>query len=524
MYTLLCLACALPLLAQQAETHDRQEVNSIVLTFDPPIIAGKNCAPDLFNAILATMNNGNPSPATEVSREGAIWSASQNLSGVQFSLLFPDKPLQAVAITVKLIANLSSHFKPATTEDHKADFANYLHQICEIGCHSSYDRAKVSLYISGAVEASYEELQTRLKELDTLYEQSKIHLSCEKPVLPDTSPTIFEVVHWGQINAKTFFSAKFIGEQFKKDLSDSNAGYEIIFAEKSIRLVLFLSGTENELFKSRPAIEQFSAKLKAAPEIKVWHNFSETARALLNDDLRDLGKASMFNAWIQHWQGDFGSATVGLDFVVPEKQCSNVSMPDAWSHQFSISSEIFPSFIACSDSQDKQMADIAIAINASNTFMIQEIIESLKKRNSTNFPFSVATHGSSTLLISLNSHIGAIGGNLARLRARILNTLVEKNLRLDLPNSLKIGIAAVSNQPPFVLRGLLMDGWSSLPQKHTWSDAKIEDIADLLQFPPGDREALLRRWQLLTTTAKGKAELLALMSLKNLKLVSFSQF
>lgn len=526
LLTVICLALSMPLFAQQSENHNVGEVNSIVLTFDPPILDGINRSKDLFDAILSTMNASEPGLASEINSGGAVWSASQNLSGVQFSLFYPDKPKLAIEIGKKLVELLPSNFRPSPpTVGGKTEFINYLHMLCELGSFDSKVHRPVSAYFNGPISEFADELDSQIIQLYQIYNQPRPSFSIEKPVLAMTEPTIFEVMQWDKINTETFFSAKYLGEQFNKDLNvNGSASYEIIFSNSALRLVLYASGSESDLFRMRTQIKQFTSKALTSPNNQLWQNFARAARALLSDDLRDLGKASMFDAWLHHWQAEKMVDPGELNFVMPIKQCSNISMPEAWLHNFSISHGAYPVFVANSDSDNNVIADIAVCINASNPAIINGIIECLSNRGGISFPFGVALHGENDVLISFHSHIDEISGNLARIRARILNSLIEQGLLSDLPGSLKIGISGVCAIPPFVLRGLLMDGWPSLAGNNTWSAAELKDIGAVLKFSDSDRDSLLRRWYLITATAKGKAEMLAILSSRNLKISSFSEF
>lgn len=522
---LLCFALPIHLLAQQPEYQNRGGVNSIVLTFDPPVCAGINRSKDLFDAIVATMNANEPGLASEVDQGGAVWSASQNLSGVQFSLFYPDKPQVAIEIGKKFIQKLPAFFNFSSTPAEKIEFINYLHLLCELGNFKNSGHQPVSVYFNGPISEFADELDSQVVQLHQLYDQPRPAFSLEKPVLAFTEPTIFEVMQWDRIDAETFFSAKYLGEQFNKELSINGSGsYEIIFSNSALRLVLYASGSEADLFKMRAQIKQFTLQVLTRPNKQLWQNFARAAQALLSDDLRDLGKASMFDAWLHHWQGATMIKTGELNFIMPIKQCSNISMPEVWMHNFSYSNDAYPAFSASSDSDNKEIADIAVSIYASDTAIIDEIAECLNNRGGISFPFSAAKHGEKDILISFHSPLDEISGNLARIRARILNSLVEQGLLSDLPGSLKIGIAGVCAIPPFVLRGLLMDGWPSLTGNKKWSAAELKDIGEALNFADSDRDSLFRRWHLITATAKGKAEMLALLSSKNLKISSFSDF
>ncbi len=522
---MLCFALSMPLLAQQSEHQNGGGVNSIVLTFDPPVCAGINRSKDLFDAIVATMNAKEPGLASEVDQGGAVWSASQNLSGVQFSLFYPDKPQVAIDIGKKFIQQLPSFFKVSSTPAAKVDFINYLHLLCELGNSENSGHQPVSIYFNGPISEFADELDSQIVQLHELYDQARPVFSLEKPALAFTEPTIFEVMQWDRIDAETFFSAKYLGEQFNKELSvNGSASYEIIFSSSALRLVLYASGSEADLFKMRAQIKQFTLQVLTRQNKQLWQNFARAAQALLSDDLRDLGKASMFDAWLHHWQGTAMTKSEDLNFVMPGRQCSNISMPEAWMHNFSFSHGAYPAFIASSDSDNKEIADIAVSIHASDTAIIDEIAECLNNRGGMSFPFSAAKHGGNDILISFHSPVDEISGHLARIRARILNSLVEQGLLSDLPGSLKIGIAGVCAIPPFVLRGLLMDGWPSLVSNKDWSAAELKDIGAVLNFADSDRDSLFRRWHLITATAKGKAEMLALLSCKNLKISSFSDF
>ncbi|MDD2997994.1 MAG: hypothetical protein PHV05_02960 [Candidatus Riflebacteria bacterium] len=499
------------------------EVNSIVVTFDPPIISNVNRSADFFKLLLDTMKDNNTRIAEEIDKAGAIWTSSQNLSGIQFSLYYPENPRHAVELTQKLLSNLSEKIPSFLFTSSQPVFSDYLHALCRIGESPAYYSHKpVSINLIGKVKSFSDELQNELPKFDTLYGLPKPSFQTQKSVFAKTFPTMVEIFSWNQLTAETFFSAKFTGEYFLKELGqESGAAYEILFDHSAVSLVLLASGTEEQLFKASDKIKDFARLQTVKTNKPAWESFVTRATSILQDDLRDLGKAALFNAWAKHWQGNFFPISSDMAYVPPVSHSSSLNMPEPWMHQFSFSNKTMPRVIACSISASSEVADIAITINSEST-IINEIVTCLEEKSSLNFPLTIEKHDPGSITMVFHCKKEEISGNIARIRARIINYLVDKNMLGNLA-PLTVGIAGICDIPPFELRGLLENGWPGDIAEHAWKQASASDVSRILAFGNADAESFKRRWQIISSTSRGKAIILSMIGAADFCLKNFTE-
>jgi hypothetical protein len=515
---LLLLISAAPVIFSQSKPG----ASSIVITFDPPLHDGLNRSADLFAFIVETMNS-HPELASAANDIGAVWTASHNLSGVQFSLFSPDSATRAQQISSHLLEKLGS-FSPPKPASAAHEFASYLHHICHINTDITASATMpITVYLEGDGIDPGEELALAASKTAMIYSYTLPSISSTSPVLEMVKPTLFEVFSWNRADHAAFFSAKYIGEQFARETAAiSSASYEIIFSRQGLKLILIVSGRESDLFQARELLQSFNQKAQNKPDKTQWQNYVRTAASLLTEDSRDIGKSAMSSAWLRHWHC-IQHTDEDWSYVPPHRQCSNSCMPQSWMHDFSYSHEVFPGFAACSISENPDLADISIVIAVNEPRILDSIVETLENRGTLSFPYSISRNDN-RIVLSFFSMTSEVSGNIARLRAKILNSLVEKGFISDLPGPLKIGISGVCRLPAFIMRGMLQNGWPPIKTGLKWQQAESTQIAELFNLKVSPPDAAVKRWNLLTSSAKGKAEILAFLAAGSLMIHSFEDF
>lgn len=495
-------------------------IHSMVVSFDAPVFKGLNQSENLFNAILKLMNDQQTDIGRRFDKLGAIWTASHNLSGVQLAFFYADDPEKVVDLALELFELLknkaASHF--SDTKCH--DFSRYLHQICRL---QRPQEQRISVQTGGGFHAFNEKIAQTASAMGTIYEKTGINeLSSVPPVLPDVLPTVFNVFKWDHIDSSSFFSAKFTGEQFKKEATDkSPVRYDLLFGDDSVYLVAYISGSEEELFGCYNHFNNVRRSFLKHSSGS-WQGFAAAAEALQKNDLRDVVKTTMLNAWLTHWGSKSSTYSSQISFVQAASAEEKISMPADWLHSLSYSKNLFPFFATSNSSDNSETADIAISITASSPVILKEIVGCLKNRQGISFPFSVELQNNQRVIISFFGQINEISGNIARLRARILNYLFEKGLITELPGPLKIGISGICNIPPFILRGLLQEGWPPTTAESNPRPATEEDIFALPELSAEGKEAGQRRITVLSSSSRGRAELLAVLTSEGIQLRSMS--
>lgn len=496
------------------------EVNSVVFTFDPPIQAGLNQSNQLFTQIKAAI--GTPeqpeSIAGKISKDGASWLLSKNYSGIQFAIIYPEKSQPVLNHSLAFIDRLAATSASATEQ--KNNFVEKL-LASYVADRQNSNHESLSIDTYGIKLEDFYQLKDELTKLQTIYAAEAAPRSLNLPVISEEAPAIIRVFTWNRITPDSFFSAKFIGEKFCREItSPRQPDYEIIYRPEQLQLFLIATGTQNELFQFYPKIEDFcnsTAGIKSSPD---WHHYSKTAAQILVEDSRDLNKKLLQKAWLKHFSADF-SERQEISFFAPAKIDQVISMPMAQQHFFSRSAENFPRIIASRSEGSSNIADVAIRLIATPR-IISEIVKTFDADQSLSFPISFFKETPQVLSMQFHAENDAITRALAGIRSRILNHLALKNLVSDLPTELSVSIAATADVPPFLLRGWLQQGWPSDPAAYSWRLASLEELAEVLEVSPSNSEALLRKWQLRTITGKSRAQLLTELIAKGLYINSFN--
>lgn len=513
LLALMQLMLLLPAFAQPE--FDAKSLNSVVVTFSPPVINGINCSEDLFQTLLVTMRDKPADLAMQIDSAGAVWSASNNLSGVQFALFYPGNSSSAIAICKTLLSNLVEKIPELLKITGNNNFANHLHSICnKIAVPPYGPRFPVTLHASGEIASHSSELRHELIKFAPLYDLPQPQMNASQIVIPAASSTVYEIFSWNTFTPETFFSAKFIGEQFIRKMAESTrASYEILFGQTGISLALIMNGSEEELCNAKEKAKKFIQLQSFNNEHSVWQNFSRRAAKILRDDLCDLRKKTLFEGWASHWGGNFAIVSEEPTYASPTAHIRGVSHPEGWKHDFSFSANSFPRVSACSLADSADLADIAIAIET-DPAIINELVTKLDDESTLPFPITLDKQSTCLVVISFLSPVDQIGEAIANLKSLIMT---------ELPGQMQIGIAGASKLAPFELRGLLQQGWAT-PATQSWQQATLDNLTEILLFSPHDQSAFNRRWAIATSTSRGRATILALLATKNRMLKNFFNF
>ena len=499
---------------------DQPEACSVVFTFDPPFLEDQNLTDSLFARIRSVLGNNDQSHslAASINSQGGTWLLSKNLSGIQLAILYPEKSNQIIEAATKFTNALASITTNLPHADSGQTFIQKLiARSSEAYLKNGHDHISIETY--GLSLDSYYLLQKSLEQLKSLYWKNSSAGYGPELVIANTSPAIVNILSWNEISAHSFFSAKFIGEKYLSEISSSGKpDYEIIFQPGKIILYLVAEGNEAELFNYHPRISDFCNQLGKISSSNDWKLYSKSAEQILIEDSRDLGKTLLQKAWLKHWHSDLKNESI--NFSSPATITHLVSMPTLHQHYFCRNDEEFPRIIAARSEDRKNLTDVAIRLIAEKR-IIDEIIKTFDADQSLSFPLSMRRNDDQILMIQFHTANDTVPRAITGIRSRILNHLALKNLVNDLPLELSVSIAATSNISPFLLRGMIQQGWPGDPAAYSWRLASNEDLGEVLGVSPEDTQTFRRRWLLRTITPKSRAEILSELISKGLYVKSF---
>ncbi|EKD82421.1 MAG: hypothetical protein ACD_39C01307G0001, partial [uncultured bacterium] len=376
----------------------------------------------------------------------------------------------------------------------------------------------VSVTMTRNLAAYADELNAAASRIDSVYNDASAGNN-GRNVLPGVLPTVYTVFRWPEMSARSFFTAKYLGEKFIREAGlDSLLKYEIIYGDAALSLVVYLSGSEEQLAENMQKFRQIERYRLGREPPSDWLPFSLSLNEILADDQRDLAKKAMFLSWLQHWQGSLDSIEVSLP-AHPEHSRPEICMPEDYQHHLSFSNNLFPDFAASWQSDGGNICDITLVIGGENKGIIREIHQDLDEKPFSMMPLTL-TFDHDLLKIVFSCSSEEVSGNLARLRNHIYNNLVEKGLISEPVDTLKIGIAGISGLPPFELRGLMQKGWS--PVADGRQITALTDYAGLLSMKKAAKESLNQRWQLYLASSRGRSELLAIIAAAGHQIKNFS--
>ncbi len=522
IFNLLLLLALLPISAGAQTVPGAGQMNVIVITFSPPFSGQLNRSESLFQALLQTMQDKPANMAERINSVGAIWSASYNLNGVQFSLLYPGSEDSAISLCRTVLTGLAGKIPGVQADNNRPNLTNYLHSI--LWRHRAANNgqasatAPVSLFTSSGSSRVKEMLGPDAELFASLYDRSLPPAESGPLVIPAVPVTLYAVLSWNEFSTRSFISAKFIGEKFISEIGVGSASYELLNCGSSLCLTLAISGDEETLAGGQEKLRQFAHQKHGGEGSALWKSFAARITRIFSDDLRDLTKSSLFQAWVQHWNGNFSDfEQPDIAFLGPDEIFEGVTLPEKRLHELSYSSNTFPRFAACSLSSGSATADVSLTFAASRG-TLNFITESIDTESATSFPVSIDNSEPDRLTISFHCHVSKVSECVARLRSRITGILFEKGLTGDISNSMRIGIAASCNITPFELRGLLQQGWPPQTQSHDWQTGNDNSIASAVHFDINDHQAFNRRWAIATATGRGCAEILSLLAARDIAL------
>jgi len=494
----------------QASSEDQAYDNpgSIVITFDAPVIDRCNHSGEFYNLLVSTIKSPANGIMEQIKTSGALWSASHSLGGIQFALYHFDDPVRAVQICKDILTSFNKALRQDFAKKASGDFADYIHSLpSQSSFITAFRHKPVTISLSENMTAYANELSAA-EELGHFFAQTSPSDSSIN-VLPGVQPTAYTMFSWPDNNSEAFFTAKYLGEKFVKEAGlEDLLKYEIIFSDASLSLVVYLSGSEEMLAEHMPKFRQISRYLLGREPPADWLQFSRSLGEIMSDDLRDIAKRALFDAWQKHWHGTFKNLRVDLP-EAPPQHSTGICMPEAHQHLVSFSSGTFPNFAATRHENGSNSCDITIAIGGDSQKIIDEIQSDLEKS-----PPAVSltlVRDSAMLKAVFHCSIDEVSGNLARIRNHIYNNLVEKGLISEPVDVLKIGIAGVSSLPPFEMRGLLQKGW--VPSTSQQKITPLTDPYKRLRVDNASEESLRQRWHLYLASNRGRSELLAMIAL-----------
>ncbi|HPT46285.1 MAG TPA: hypothetical protein PLM07_10325 [Candidatus Rifleibacterium sp.] len=501
------------------------DLNALVINFSPPIVSGQNLATELYQSILTSMREKPADLAAKVDAAGAVWSASQNLSGVQFALYFPDDGRAAIDICKTMLRTLAAKTSNLTPPPGTDSFTRHLHSLCKYpGSEPAPSYQPVSLFSTGLADDLTAALASETALLSHLYGHEQSAGDPTRSVVANALPTAYEIYAWETFSLGAFLSARYTGEIYLDEMSSvASASYEVIVSQYGLSLALLVSGNPDELFAASEKLRAFSKSFPSSIKPENWNSYVGRALQIIDDDTRDFGKKSLFDAWVKHWNGNFSSQVKPVEYQAPTIHSNGVSHPEPWNHEFSHSREVYPRFTTCSITENPDGADIAISFLAAAP-VISGVCASIETDANSLFPLSLDLQSPTRLVISFHSPIEQISNNLARIRSRVTGYLHEKKLASSFMKEIQIGIAGSARMQPFELRGHLELGWPPVTDQHTWVQPDISSLSDAMMFASQDQSALKRRWQLATSTGKGKAVILSYLASRNLLMKNFVTF
>lgn len=522
IFNLLLILALLPIPAGAQTVPGAGQMNVIVITFSPPFSGQLNRSESLFQAMLQTMQDKPANLADRINSVGAVWSASYNLNGVQFSLLYPGGEDSAISLCRTMLTGLAGKISGIQADNSRQSLPNYLHSILwrhrAVSGEQASGTAPVSLFTSSGSSRVKEMLGPDTELFASLYDRSLPPAETGPLVIPAVPVTLYAALSWNEFSTRSFISAKFIGEKFISETNVGSASYELLNCGNSLCLTLTISGNEETLAGSQEKLRQFAHKDHGGEGSTLWKSFAARIIRIFSDDQRDLTKRSLFQAWVQHWNGIFSDFEQSeIAFLSPDSIFEGVSLPESRQHELSYSNNTFPRFAACSLSSGSDTADVALTFAASRG-TLNLITEGIDTESATSFPISIDNSEPDRLTISFHCHVNQVSGCVARLRSRITGILFEKGLRGDVSGSMQIGIAASCNITPFELRGLLQQGWPPQTQNHEWQIGIDSDVASAVRLPANDHQAFNRRWAIATATGRGCAEILSLLAARDIAL------
>lgn len=524
-------------------------VNRVVVTFSPLIVNNLNCTQKLFN-IFAELTSKQSALAKSLEASGALWSISQNLSGIQLSInSSSNKPEELEDIVENLLkAGLPKAEKIVEEGNDNAEAMDRLFLFM-------VEPERQRVIKTKPVSVSFfdndgNELVTPVFDLNNLTEQdveqatNKAETS-ELPIAqissssvekyweiynkaaetnrvnpwiqPVEKPILAKILTWNKFSPANFISANFVKNKILFNPNcNSLLNVEFVNNGTGIVLVIYNEIDNKDLYSQHLEMLKMIDAAMVSPGPKEWQSWSSKLLEVMRNDIRDHNKAAMFNAWLKHWSAEgFEAIPENVQFVTPDSTQEVEIFSDYKQHQFKLSTDCYPAIYACKASHCDNGAYCAVCFEGHDSF-IDGIEEYVRSDLQINVPVTIHRKQESSIVLSFFSPNDKIPTHLSKIKATISDLLYSKFKITDLKKSIKIGVSGVSSIPAYQLQGLLISGWTTNTARYESKMVKTEELFDMIQNDSNDENILKTRWNNLTAAPQDKSIVLAILASRNL--------
>ena len=540
---------------------NKTETNRVVITFSPLVVNNLNYTNELFDVFSNTVKKqSNLSEKLEAS--GALWSISQNLSGIQISISSPQSLEELYQLTetflITALKEAENVIKKPKTDIKPADRL-YQFFIDSDSIYSTFKPVSIRFFNSfGNEEKDYytnhlviEEINqnaniTNIEEQESatniqpikrfrrdfiedycnIYKKTQTTNKQTPKIQNVNKPILANFLCWNQLNHETFISASLIKNRFiYDDVTNQKFSIELFNTTKGLVLAVYCDIDKNEDIYNK-YLEMCKSIDSAISSIssKEWSTWASKLLEVMKNDKRDYSKKAMFDAWCKHWNGvGFESTPTRLDFKKPDYTKEIQIFSSISEHNFNLSADTFPAIYACNDESFKEDSIIAVCINGHDQ-ILSSIESHISNTLQINVPITIDKKPSDSLVISFYCPEEKVPAYLSRIKASIANHLYSKFTITDLKKSIRIGIAGISSIPAYRLKGLLTLGW---PTKSARYESRVANNNDLYSFVKSSNSSndknFKLRWENMASSPQDKAKILAMLACHNLTIDSWNR-
>ncbi len=522
--TLVSIAFLLSLIIPSFADPASKNINKIVFTMEAPVVNGSNHIRAFFDNLLQGFNeNGQKtSLAKEIEASGSSWRIISNSSNIQVAMILATETEKAKKLCLKAAKIIKAAQVIKTNTSTLPTIGEQLYATSKIQSKES-NQTKFSLYIEGPLEnfKSEIEIPQATQTSKIINEQNIESISNVQKALGKNS-ALAKLMSWDDISPSSFISAKFAGERFIQSFANTRGvKFEIWFHGAKTFLALIIEGSENQIIGLNQRMESFSQNITGDNEKNAWKAFLAGATNLFTEDSRDLHKSILTKALLAHFEAKNKIEDGEENFIPPTKSQSFYFVGADQVPDFSFSANEALCFATYQTAAESNITDISVAISADSKTL--EAIKSLARNvGQFEFPLTISAAGSETVLIQCHSENSHLIKLLSALNAKFQPILsaAAKSLK---KNSMmpKVAIAAVSDQPALLVRGKLQHGWPQQSQPIELTIPSQESIFEILDIKNLSPEGMQSKYNLLISTPKGKAALLAQLGLNGFKIQSF---
>lgn len=542
-------------------TTNKTQTNRVVVTFSPLVVNNLNCTSELFEVFSNTVKkDSNLSEKLEAS--GALWSISQNLSGIQISISSPQSLEELYQLTESFLTtalknsenivkstktnikpadrlyqfftdsdSISSTFKPVSIRFFNSSgseqndyYVNHL-VIEEITPNSNITNDETQ-----ESEASLQPIKKLrhdfIEDYCNIYKNTQ-NTNKQAPKIQNVAkPILANFLCWNSLTPETFISASLIKNRFiYDDVSNQKFSIELFNTTNGLVLAVYCDIDKNEDIYNK-YLEMCKSIDSAISSIssKEWSTWASKLLDVMKNDKRDYSKKAMFDAWCKHWNGTgFENIPTKLDFKKPDYTKEVQIFSSISDHNFNLSADTFPAIYACNDESFKEDSIIAVCIKGHDQ-ILSSIENHISNTLQINVPITINQKPSDSLVISFYCPEEKVPAYLSRIKASIANHLYSKFNITDLKKSIRIGIAGISSIPAYRLKGLLTLGW---PTKSARYESRVASNSDLYSFVKSsnssDDKNFKLRWENMASSPQDKAKILAMLACHNLTINSWER-